>query len=37
VACTGNTTLIFATHDKILGENLNARILRLEEFAPCRS
>jgi len=36
VACKGSTTLIFATHDKTLGEHLNARILRLEEFAPCR-
>lgn len=37
VASTGNTTLIFATHDETLCENLEVRILRLEEFAPCRS
>lgn len=36
VAYRGNTTLIFATHDETLCEDLEACMLRLEEFAPCR-
>ncbi|MCX7788509.1 MAG: energy-coupling factor ABC transporter ATP-binding protein [Spirochaetes bacterium] len=31
-----NTALIFSTHDEDLCKDLEARILRLEEFAPCR-
>lgn len=32
----GNSTLILATHDENLCKSLDTRILRLEEFAPCR-